>query len=374
MAQVGNRLEQGRDDQVQPRLRVAQRAAHQAAFFLQQQHLQQVADGFGVADDVVLQGLRAVASTGLGGGLENGQFLEGQLAVGGAGHAQGARLAQQAQQHGLAAVFVQRGVVFQASMLQQLGHHQLVLVGALPQIQRGQMKAEYLHGPHQWPHMQVGQRGGVVAAQRLVHGAQIGQEGLGIRVGGRRGHGVPQGLLARQLPQRGGQPGIHAGQGAAIGLIGAVRVVVGRALGQGLHLGRHAHQQPRHRQLGAQLVHLQQVVAQGHLGLSAQGQAQGLGRHEGVAIAVATNPVAHAQEGGDVQSGQRGLQLRIQLGDLRQEGAGVVAQHVLDLVGHRQLGVAQHARLPQLGDAGAQGQVDLGQAAIVILQGGLVAL
>ena len=31
----------------------------------------------------------------------------------------------------------------------------------------------------------------------------------------------------------------------------------------------------------------------------------------------------------------------------------VVAQRVLDLVGHRQLGGAQHARLPQLGDAGA---------------------
>ena len=52
-------------------------------------------------------------------------------------------------------------------------------------------------------------------------------------------------------------------------------------------------------------------------------------------------------------AGQGQFDLAVQLGDLAQEGGVVVAQRVLDLVGHRQLGGAQHARLPQLGDARA---------------------
>jgi len=37
----------------------------------------------------------------------------------------------------------------------------------------------------------------------------------------------------------------------------------------------------------------------------------------------------------------------------------VVAQRVLDFIGHRELGEAQHARLPKLGHAGTQGGLDL---------------
>ena len=53
-------------------------------------------------------------------------------------------------------------------------------------------------------------------------------------------------------------------------------------------------------------------------------------------------------------AGQRLLDRAVHARNLAQEGAAVVAERVLDLVGHRQLGVAQHARLPELGDAGAQ--------------------
>ncbi|MNV97932.1 hypothetical protein D3C71_1931190 [compost metagenome] len=43
-------------------------------------------------------------------------------------------------------------------------------------------------------------------------------------------------------------------------------------------------------------MHLGQVVAQGHLGLTAQGVLQGLRGDVGVAVAVAADPLAHAQK------------------------------------------------------------------------------
>jgi hypothetical protein len=140
---------------------------------------------------------------------------------------------------------------------------------------------------------------------------------------------------------------------AAVGLVLAVRVEVGRPVGQRAHLGRHRRQHVADRQLGTQLVHLGQVEAQRHLGLAGQRLPQRVGADVGVAVAVAADPVAHAQEAGHGMAMQRLLDLAVQLRDLAQERGGVVAQRVLDLVGHGELGVAQHARLPQLGDAGA---------------------
>ena len=194
---------------------------------------------------------------------------------------------------------------------------------------------------------------GLVALQALGDHAQVGQElrRAGVRVLWR--HRMAQRLGAGQVLQGGGQAGVHAHQGAAVGLVLAVGVLVGRRVGQRCHRRRHAGQHLADRQLGAQRMHLGQVEAQCHLALPRQGHAQRVGRDIGVAVAVAADPLAHAQEAGHRKAGQVLLDLGVQLGDLAQEGALVVAQRVLDLVGHRQLGVAQHARLPQLGDAGA---------------------
>ncbi len=58
-AQVANGFKQRHHDELRLRGAAVQRALHQAHFFLQQQHFQQVAHGFGVADDVVAGWLRA---------------------------------------------------------------------------------------------------------------------------------------------------------------------------------------------------------------------------------------------------------------------------------------------------------------------------
>jgi hypothetical protein len=73
MAQVGDGLEQRRDDEVDRGV-LLQQAVQQAGLLLQQQHLQQVGHVLGVRDDVVADGVAAVAAAALGGGVEDGQF------------------------------------------------------------------------------------------------------------------------------------------------------------------------------------------------------------------------------------------------------------------------------------------------------------
>ena len=98
---------------------------------------------------------------------------------------------------------------------------------------------------------------------------------------------------------------------------------------------------------------LRQVVAQRGLALPRQRGGERPGADEGIAVAVAADPVAHAEEGRDLEARQGLLDLAVELGNLRQEGGAVVAERVLDLVVDGELGLAQHPRLPELGDAGA---------------------
>jgi hypothetical protein len=91
VAQVFDGFKQRHDDEVADGTLVgaaffAQRALHQAHFLLQQQHLEQVAHRLGVADDVVADGLSAVALQHDLGRLEDREFVAGQVAVGRAHH------------------------------------------------------------------------------------------------------------------------------------------------------------------------------------------------------------------------------------------------------------------------------------------------
>ena len=165
---------------------------------------------------------------------------------------------------------------------------------------------------------------------------------------------MARGLTARQVFERCRQAGVNAGEGATVRLIHTMLAGVGRALGQGFHLGRHPHQARGQRQFSAQVVHLGQVMAQRHVRLSAQCVLQRLRSDVGVAVAVAANPLAHAQKAVHGVLAQFGFQVRIDLRDLAQESRFVIRQRVLDLIGHGELAVAQQARLPQLRHAGTQ--------------------
>ena len=153
-------------------------------------------------------------------------------------------------------------------------------------------------------------------------------------------------VAASQVLQRGGQPRINTGQRAAVGLVLAVFVGVGRALGQRAHLGREANQHRRQGQLAAQVMHLGQVVAQRNFGLPAQSVVEGVSADVRVAVAVTAYPLAHAQKAVHPLVAQFALQVGVELGYLAQEGRFVITERVFNLVSDCELGKTQQPGLP----------------------------
>ncbi|KWT90182.1 hypothetical protein APY03_3276 [Variovorax sp. WDL1] len=334
---------------------IAQGAAQQADLLLQQQRLEQVAHRLGVADDVVADRRRAVARAGTSRGREDRELALRERRIGGVGNAQRACVVQQAQEQCLLGFLGQRRVIgLDARGGQQLGDHGLMLVGALAQVHRGEMEAEHLDCADQRPEALAHQGRAVLVEERFLDGAQVCQEFLGMGIGVLRRDRMARCLTAAEFAQRRRQARVDAGERPAVGFVLAVLAVVGRALCQRLHLHRHVHQRRRQRQLAAKVVHLGQVVAQRQLGLAAHGVLEALGRHVGIAVAVAADPLAHAQERRDVAAAQGLFELGVDARDLAQEGGLVVAQRILDLVGHGELGEAQQPRLPELEHARAQ--------------------
>ena len=126
-----------------------------------------------------------------------------------------------------------------------------MLVGTLPQVDRGEVESENLHRPHQRPQAGRRQGLGVVRTQRLLDHLQIGQELLRRTVRILRRHGVAQRLGTGQIVQRGRKAGVDTDQRTAVGLVFAVRVVVGRGFGHRPHGRRDRRQRGRDRQLAA---------------------------------------------------------------------------------------------------------------------------
>ena len=97
VAQVGNGFEQRHDDQITAGVRV-KRATHQSGFLLQQQDLQQVADFFGVRDDVVPDGGIAKLPPQLASQIKDGQLGNREIGIHRSLDAQPTGIVQQVQQ------------------------------------------------------------------------------------------------------------------------------------------------------------------------------------------------------------------------------------------------------------------------------------
>ena len=363
IAQVLDGLEQRHGNQAGHGVGI-ERAAQQAHFLLQHQHFQQVADRFGVADDGMTNGGSPMAFTHVAGSLEDVQLLQRERLVLGIGHTQRTCFVERPQQYGTTAGFVQRQIVgLDAGHGQQVGHHQFVLVGALPQVHRGQMEAEHLHRPHQRPQPVLGNGFAVLRGECMVDGAQVFQKHTGVRIG-RKIHALLRRRLAsRQNALRGLQPGTHARQRPPVGFVLPVRAGDVAAVGQRLHglVDRAAHH--RQRQLALQVRHFGQIMLQHHVRLPLQGQRQGLGRHVGIAVTVPADPLPHAQERRHAPALERFFDVGIQAGNFRQERGPVVRERIFYFVGHRQFGKAQQPRVPELCDVRTQPGLVGGQLA-----------
>ena len=101
-------------------------------------------------------------------------------------------------------------------------------------------------------------------------------------------------------------------------------------------------------------MHLGEVKTQHHIGLATHGVLQGFGTDKWVTVAVATNPLPHAQKAVHIVLAHVLFQLGIELRNLAQKCGFVIAQRVFNFIRHGEFGIAQQARLPQLHHTGAQ--------------------
>ncbi len=192
---------------------------------------------------------------------------------------------------------------------------------------------------------------------RRVGGARVGRAG---DAGRARRH------VARELPRGRGQPRVDADQRVAVRLVLAVGVVVVRLGGEREQLRRGRDQPCGQRELRAQQVHFGEIVLEGQRRLGADRVGQRFRVDERIAVAVAADPGAGAQERrqrGAVDAevaGEPRAEVGVDAGNLVEERVPVVGQSVVDLVLHRELRQPQHRGLPQVEYLPVQRAVELG--------------
>ena len=156
--------------------------------------------------------------------------------------------------------------------------------------------------------------------------------------------------LARCL----GEAGIHAGDGAPVGLLAArLRGVFG-PVGERFERGAHPHEPRGERQLAAELMQFVEVEAERAGALQAHRLVEHVGCDVRVAVAVAADPRADAQERGHARASPRGIEgvervldRRVEPGRLAEEGVVVIGEAVGDLVDDQEPLLAQHGGSPE---------------------------
>ena len=167
----------------------------------------------------------------------------------------------------------------------------------------------------------------------------------------RRARGRPAGQRDRSRREA----RIDSRQRAPVRLVLPMRIVVQADRDQLREFGRGLHEALRQRQFRAKLVHRIEVMLERDRCLRPDRVFERLGDDERIAVAIAADPRAHAQErrhrdGGTEDALQFGGKRLGQPRHLRQERVPIVGEPILDLVVHRELRDAQHRRLPQRDD------------------------
>ena len=161
-----------------------------------------------------------------------------------------------------------------------------------------------------------------------------------------------------EFARRLGEARIHAGDRAPVGLVAPGERGIGGAVGQRVELGADPDERRGQRQDAAELVQLVEIIAERAGALLPHRLVQHLGGDERVAVAVAADPRADAQEGRDrplaalVPEGvEPVLDRAVEARQLLEEGVVVIGEAVGDLVDHLQPRLAQHVGAPEDDDA-----------------------
>ena len=351
IAQVGDRLEQRHD--VAGEVRVDR--AVKAHLAQQQHHLQDVGDAVALRDHVVLDAVGAVERLQARGSAQDFEFAPGLGRVLDVRRTEQPRRREFLGQHAHARGLVEGFVAHVRSRDgEQLRDDALVHVGVLAQVDRRQVEAEDGHGPPQLAQPPAGEQGRAVRLQRVVDRLEVGPELRRARVGRRLGDRVPQRRVLVEGARGGGDSRVDAGEGPSIRLVAAVRAGIGRTFRQREQFSRGAAHERGHGEFRAERVKLLEVVVEHARRLHAQRPREHLGGHERVAVAVAADPRADAQERRQLDGGlarmtprEIVLECTVELRQLGHERVLVERQPIRDLVEHVELLEPQHAGLPQ---------------------------
>ena len=249
---------------------------------------------------------------------------------------------------------------------EQFADDALVHVRVLAQIDRREMEAEDIDRAAQIAQPPLGQDRRAVGDQRIGDDREIGEQ-----FAARRRHRAARvadrrrcrGVDVVERARRRREPGVDAGDRAAIGLVLAVGAS-GRASAPP------ARRAPARRRRAGRRATVRRRAGATRRGNGAArgrfapqcGAQYGLG-DERVAVAVAADPAAHAQKRRQAV-GQRhaslrqlGFEIGIEPRQLDEEGVVVIGEPVSDLVDHPQPGAAQEIGLPQGQDRAAQRQL-----------------
>ncbi len=349
LVEIGDRLEQGDDHQVRLSRRFA--AAPQSGFARQYMNLEQVGQGLRHADDPLTDRIAAQPRAHIGGGMDDRQLARGLVAPLVPRRCERPVALQFGGEQRDARIFVQRQIVgAHARYLEQLREHPFVHRAVLPHVERCKVEPEHLDRADQPPERTDPAELPLAVCRQAIGdrnkvAAEIGGSRVSVTLQRRR----PRRRLADDLHIGRAQPRITARQRAAIGLVAAARRAVAARLGQRLDRFRNCGQARRHRQFGAQPMHRVDIMAQHRRGIAPRRHHHRLGSDERVAVAVAADPAADAQETGGALP-HLGFPSCVQPRHHRQEHVAEIGQRIVDLVGDEQFFHAQRPRLPQQHD------------------------
>ena len=274
--------------------------ANKARLLHQERQFQHVRDALGLGDDRGADRAGAVVFANCGGGAEDAKLAARLLAVGDEGRDQRTGRGQFPQQEFDALGFVHALVVEARDRGgEELGDGALVYVGVLPEIDRRQAEAEHVDRPLQRPQATPRQDRAAVGLERLGDGVEIGGELFDARVGRRVGQRMAERHDMIEVARGLGEARIHAGDGATVGLVAPIGGRVARPVGERVQFVANPNEAAGERKLAAELVQFVEIVVERARALEPRRLVEHAGGYVWVAVPVAADPGANAQEGGN---------------------------------------------------------------------------
>ena len=286
-AQVVDRLEQRNQRQ----RRGSGGGVDEAGLLHQQRELEHVRHAVAVRNDRGANGGGTVFGADRPRGAEERQFARRLLPVSVERRDERARRNELLTQEVDALVLAERAIVEAGrDGGEKLGHRAFVHLGVLAQVDRRQMESEYVDGPPKRPQASARDDADARLLQGLRDRREVGAEVVHRGVGGQVDDRLAKRDDVVEVARRFGEARIHAGDGAAIGLLAAGGGGIAGGFGQRRELAAGGGEIGGERQFAAERVQFIEVITERPGALQPHRIHQHVGGDEGIAVAVAADP------------------------------------------------------------------------------------